>query len=275
LLFDSCFDENPVGDEGGIKMHPRVRSRWAVYLFLAIALPASSLPALAAELKVVAPNAVKEALAEIAASFEKETKHKLVLSWAGSEAISKRISDGEIFDFVVSTSAGIDRLAKDGRLVAASKRDLARSGVAVAVKAGAARPDVSTVEGLRQALLKAESIVISSGASGRYLEQLFQKLGVAEQIKHKIKQPPSGAQIGDLLARGEAELGFQQVTELIHGKGFQYLGPLPAEVQNYTIWSAAVHTGSKEAETATTFIKAISAPESAAAIRSSGMEPMP
>ena len=256
-------------------MHPRVRSRWAVYLFLAIALPASSLPALAAELKVVAPNAVKEALAEIAASFEKETKHKLVLSWAGSEAISKRISDGEIFDFVVNTSAGIDRLAKDGRLVAASKRDLARSGVAVAVKAGAARPDVSTVEGLRQALLKAESIVISSGASGRYLEQLFQKLGVAEQIKHRIKQPPSGVQIGDLLARGEAELGFQQVTELIHGKGFQYLGPLPAEVQNYTVWSAAVHTGSKEAETATTFIQAISAPESAAAIRSSGMEPMP
>jgi molybdate transport system substrate-binding protein len=104
---------------------------------------------------------------------------------------------------------------------------------------------------------------------------LFQKLGVAEQIKHKIKQPPSGAQIGDLLARGEAELGFQQVTELIHAKGFQYLGPLPAEVQNYTIWSVAVHTGSKEAETAAAFINAISAPQSAAAIRSSGMEPMP
>jgi molybdate transport system substrate-binding protein len=244
-------------------------------IFLAMALTASSLPALAAELKVVAPNAVKEAVAEIAARFEKETKHKLVLSWAGSEAISKRVSDGEIFDVVVNTSTGIDRLAKDARLVAASKRDLARSAVAVAVKAGAARPDVSTVEGLRQALLKAESIAISSGASGRYLEQLFQKLGVAEQIKHKIKQPPSGAQIGDLLARGEAELGFQQVTELIHAKGFQYLGPLPAEVQNYTIWSVAVHTGSKEAEAAATFIKAISAPQSAAAIRSSGMEPMP
>jgi molybdate transport system substrate-binding protein len=246
-----------------------------VSIFLAMALTASSLPALAAELKVVAPNAVKEVVAEIAARFEKETKHKLVLRWAGSEAISKRVSDGEIFDVVVNTSAGIDRLAKDARLVAASKRDLARSAVAVAVKAGAARPDVSTVEGLRQALLKAESIAISSGASGRYLEQLFQKLGVSEQIKHKIKQPPSGAQIGDLLARGEAELGFQQVTELIHAKGFQYLGPLPAEVQNYTIWSVAVHTGSKEAEAAATFIKAISAPQSAAAIRSSGMEPMP
>src|SRR6185436_6044791 len=100
-------------------MHHRARSRCAVSIFLAMALTASSLPALAAELKVVAPNAVKEAVAEIAARFEKETKHKLVLRWAGSEAISKRVSDGEIFDFVVNTSAGIDRLAKDGRLVAA------------------------------------------------------------------------------------------------------------------------------------------------------------
>jgi molybdate transport system substrate-binding protein len=131
------------------------------------------------------------------------------------------------------------------------------------------------VEGLRQALLKAESIAISSGASGRYLEQLFQKLGVAEQIKHKIKQPPSGAQIGDLLARGEAELGFQQVTELVHAKGFQYLGPLPAEVQNYTIWSAAVHTASTVPEAAGALVRALGAPQSASVIRASGMEPLP
>jgi molybdate transport system substrate-binding protein len=256
-------------------MFDQLSSRCAVYLFVATALTTWSLAAMAAELKVVAPNAVKEAVAEIAARFEKETQHKPVLSWAGSEAISKRVSNGEIFDVVVSTSPGVDRLAKDGRLVAASKRDFSRSAVAAAVKAGAARPDVSTVEGLRQALLKAESIAISSGASGRYLEGLFQKLGVAEQIKHKIKQPPSGAQIGDLLARGEVELGFQQVTELIHAKGFQYLGPLPAEVQGYTIWSVAVHTNSKEADAARAFVNAISAPQSAAAIRSSGMEPTP
>jgi molybdate transport system substrate-binding protein len=258
--------------KGGRTMFSRVYSRGAGYLVLTLTL---SLPALAAELKVVAPNAVKEAVTEIAARFEKETKHKLVMSWAGSETIFKRVSDGEMFDVVVTTSAGIDRLAKDGKLVAASKRDVARSAVAVAVKAGAARPDVSTVDGLRQALLKAESIAISSGASGRYLEQLFQKLGIAEQIKHKIKQPPSGAQIGDLLARGEAELGFQQVTELMHAKGFQYLGPLPAEVQNYTIWSVAVHASSKEGEAAGAFIKDMSAPQSAAVIRASGMETMP
>lgn len=256
-------------------MRDRVRSHRAVFILLAIALSASSLPAWAAELKVLAPNAVKEALSEIASHFEQETKHKLLLSWAGSEVISKRVLEGEVFDVVVNTSVGVDGLEKEGKLSVGSKRDFSRSAVAVAVKAGVPRPDVSTVEGLRQALLKAQSIVISSGASGRYLEQLFRKLGVAEQIKHKIKQPPSGAQIGDLLERGEAELGFQQVTELVHAKGFEYLGLLPAEVQNYTIWSSAVHAGSKEAGAARAFIDAVASPQSASAIRASGMEPMP
>lgn len=256
-------------------MQGRVRSCAAMFLLWALALFASNPLALAAELKVVAPNAVKESIVEIAARFEKEAGHKLVLSWAGSEAISKRVGDGDVFDVVINTSTGIDRLAKDGKLVAPTKRDFARSAIAVAVKPGVARPDISTVEGLRRALLNAQSIAISSGASGRYLEQLFQKLGVADEIKTRIKQPPSGAQIGDMLARGEAELGFQQVTELMHAKGFQYLGPLPAEVQSYTIWSLAVHAGSKERETAAAFISAASGPQAAAAIRSSGMEPMP
>jgi molybdate transport system substrate-binding protein len=254
-------------------MLDRIRSRCAV--LLVVAWTTSSNPLLAAELKVVAPNAVKDAVAELSARFEKGSKHTLVLSWAGSEAIAKRVSDGEIFDVVISTSSGLDRLAKDGRLVRVSKRDFSRSAIAAAVKAGVARPDISTTEGLREALLTAESIGISSGASGRYLEQLFQKLGVADQIKHKIKQPPSGAQIGDLVARGDIELGFQQVTELVHAKGLQYLGALPAEVQGFTIWSAAVHTGSKEPDAAGAFVKALSAPEAATAIRSSGMEPLP
>lgn len=257
-------------------MLDRVLSRFFLCLPLGVVLAASGIAAAAAaDLKVIAPNAVKEAVTEIAARFEQETKHKLILSWAGSEAISKRVSDGEMFDVVINTSAGVDRLGKDGMLSPSSKRDFARSAVAVAVKAGVPRPEISTVEQLRQTLLKAQSIVISSGASGRYLEQLFQKLGVAEQIKHKIIQPPSGAQIGDLLARGDAELGFQQVTELMHAKGFQYVGPLPAEVQNYTVWSAAVHAASKEAVVAGNLVTAFSAAQALSAIRPSGMEPMP
>jgi molybdate transport system substrate-binding protein len=146
--------------------------------------------------------------------------------------------------------------------------------VAVALRAGLPRPDVSSVSGLKAALLDAQSIAISSGASGRYLEQMFQKLGVAEQIKHKIKQPPSGAQIGDMLARGEADLGFQQVTELIHGQGFQYLGPLPAELQNYTVWASGIHSSAPQADAARAFSRALAAPASGAAIRKSGMDPM-
>jgi Bacterial extracellular solute-binding protein len=143
-----------VGRDRGIGMRDRVRSHRAVLILLAMALSASSLPAWAAELKVLAPNAVKEALSEIASHFEQVTKHKLLLSRAGSEAISKRVSEGEVFDVVVNTSAGVDRLGKEGKLSAGSKRDFSRSAVAVAVKAGVPRPDVSTVEGLSSPLMK-------------------------------------------------------------------------------------------------------------------------
>jgi molybdate transport system substrate-binding protein len=242
--------------------------------WLSAALVALACSAQANDLKVVAPNAVKEAVVEIAARFEKDTGQRVSLSWGGSEAIAKRVAEGEVFDVVVNTASGVDRMAADGKLVSGSRTDFSRSGVAAAARAGLPRPDVSSVSALKAALLDAQSIAISSGASGRYLEQLFQKLGVAEQIKSKIKQPPSGAQIGDMLARGEADLGFQQVTELMHGQGFQYLGPLPAELQNYTVWASGVHTSAPQADAARAFSRALAAAASGAAIRKSGMEPM-
>jgi molybdate transport system substrate-binding protein len=241
---------------------------------LAATLAAMALFAQAADdLRVVAPNAVKEAVAEIAVRFEQDTGRRVSFTWGGSESIAKRVADGEVFDVIVHTAAGLDRMTADRKVVSGSRTDFARSAVAVAARPGLPRPDVSSVPALKAALLSAQSIAISSGASGRYLEQLFQKLGVAEQIRHKIKQPPSGAQIGDMLARGEADLGFQQVTELIHGKGFQYLGPLPAEVQNYTLWAAGVHSGAPQPEAARAFSRAMAAPESAPTLRKNGMEP--
>jgi molybdate transport system substrate-binding protein len=228
----------------------------------------------AADVSVAAPNAVKEAVMDIAARFEKESGHRVRFTWGGSESIAKRVGDGEVFDVVINTSQGIDRLAAAGSLTKDGKADFSRSAVAVAVRSGAPRPDLTTVDGLKAGLLKANSIAISSGASGRYLEQVFQRLGIVEQIKHKIVQPPSGAQIGELLARGEAELGFQQVTELKHAKGIDYLGVLPAELQNYTVWAAGVHAGAPQPAAARDFARALTAPASAAAIRSSGMDPM-
>lgn len=241
---------------------------------LAAALCSVALHVQAADVRVVAPNAVKEAIGEIAARFEQESGHRVVFSWGGSESISKRVTDGEAFDVVVNTAQTVGRFSSENRLVAGTRTDFARSGVGVAVRAGQPRPDISSTDALRQALLKANTIAISSGASGRYLESLFQKLGVAEQVSSKIRQPPSGAQIGELIARGDADLGFQQVTELLHAKGVSYLGPLPPEVQNYTVWSAALHPAATQAEAARAFLQALVNASSVPSIRKVGMEPM-
>lgn len=227
----------------------------------------------AAEIKVVAPNVMKDAVIRIAQRFEGASGHKVALTWGGSEAISKRMTEGESADLVLTTAPALERLARDGKVVDASRVDLGRTAVAAAVRADAPKPDIGSVEGLKKALVDARKVAISSGASGRYLESLFEKLGVAEQVRAKLVQPPSGAQIGEMLARGEADLGFQQVTELIHAKGIQYLGPLPAEVQNYTVWAGGLHAAATQAEAARAFLAALRTPEAQTDLRQDGMEP--
>ena len=228
----------------------------------------------AADIRVLAPNAAKDSVSEAAMSFEKSTGHKVIFSWTGTEAITRRVTEGEIVDVVVNAAQNIDRLIADGKLAQGSRTDFARSSIGAAVAPYAERPDISSIEGLKSALLSAKSIVISSGTSGRYLSDLFVKLGVSEQIKTKVRQSPSGAQIGDLLAAGEAELGFQQVSELVHVKGIQFLGPLPAALQNYTTYSGAAHSQAAQPQAARSFLKALKQPETAAAVRKSGMEPL-
>ena len=243
-------------------------ARWMAAALAAVALGAS-----AAEISVTAPKAVKESITEIAARFEGETGHRVVFSWGGSESIARRVSGGEAFDIVVNTAQNIQRFSGEGRVAKATRTDFARSPVGVAVRSGLPKPDVSTVDALRAALLGANSIAISSGASGRYLEQLFQRMGIADQLRSRIRQPPSGAQIGELIARGEADLGFQQASELIHAPGVDYLGPLPAEIQNHTVWSAALHSSATQPEAARAFLRALVAPAAAAPLRRMGMEP--
>ena len=229
----------------------------------------------AAELRVMAPNAAKEPIVEAVAAFERATGHKTTVSWFGTEAITKRVTDGEATDVVINAAQNIDRLTAEGKLVQGTRSDFARSSVGVAVAASSAmRPDVSTVEGIKAALLEAKSIVISSGTSGRYLSDLFDRLGVGERIKSKVRQPPSGAQITDFLARGDAELGFQQVSELIHAKGVTYLGALPTEIQSYTVYSAAIHAKSAQPEATQTFLRTLRQAEVAASVRKSGMDPL-
>jgi molybdate transport system substrate-binding protein len=250
----------------------------SVITFLIRLLAASSafacIQATASEIRILAPNAVKESVVEAVGSFEKSSGHKVMVSWTGTEAITKRITEGEVVDIVVNAAQNIDRLTADGKLSQGSRTDFARSSIGVAVMQSASRADISSIEGLKSALLTAKSIVISSGTSGRYLTELFGRLGVGEQIKSKIKQPPSGAQIADLLVAGEAELGFQQVSELIHVKGIQYLGPLPAEIQSYTIYSGAIHSQAPQPEAALAFLKELRQAETAAVVKRSGMDPL-
>lgn len=230
--------------------------------------------AMAAEIRVLAPNAAKESVVEAISFFEQATGHKVLVTWTGTEAITKRIAEGEVVDVVVNAAQNIDRQSKDGKLRGETRTDFARSSIGVAVPASATRVDVSTTEALKAALLSARTIVVSSGTSGRHMVEVFAKLGVGEQLKAKIKQPPSGAQIADFLAAGEADLGFQQISELFHAKGILYLGPIPADLQNYTIYSAAMHLKAINADAAKALLEALRKPTVQSTVRASGMEPI-
>jgi len=227
----------------------------------------------AAEIKVIASAAVKEVVLDLLPAFEKSRGHKVTTIWAGTEAITKRISGGEVVDIVLIAAPNIDKLISEGRLVAGSRADVAKSGIGVAVRAGLPKPDISSGEAVKKAVLAAKSVAYSSGPSGSYLADLFKKMGIADQIKNKVKQTPSGVQVGEVVARGEADLGFQQVSELLHVKDIDYLGPLPADIQHITVFSAGLHTAATAPDAAKALIKFLTGPEAGPIIRKSGMEP--
>jgi molybdate transport system substrate-binding protein len=244
-----------------------------IALVASIAMVAGMNTAKSAELKVLASPGVKEVLLDLVPKFETASGHKVTLLWAGNDDLVKRVRGGETADLVIMARANIDKLVADGKLVAGSATDIAKSGVGVAVRAGLPKPDLSSADSLKAAVLAAKSVAYSSGPSGHYVAELFKKMGIAEQIKGKVKQTPSGVQVGDIMAGGEADLGFQQVSELIHVKGIDYVGPLPAEVQVITVFSAGLHSGAANPAAAKALVDALVRPEAAAVIRRQGMEP--
>jgi molybdate transport system substrate-binding protein len=239
---------------------------------VAAALAAFLAPAAgAAEIQAIASNAVREPYRELIPIFEKETGHKVTVDWGGTVDIVKRVAGGEVADIVVIPAARIDDFVKQGRL--AGRIDLAKSGVGIAVRAGAARPDISSAAALKNTLLSAKSVVLSSGPSSVYLPTLFQKMGIADALKPKIIQIGPGLGVGDTIARGEGEIGFTQMSELMSVKGVDYLGPLPAEIQFTTVFSAGVHTAAPAADAARALLKFLTGPEAAQVLRHHGMEP--
>lgn len=227
----------------------------------------------AAEIKMLAPGAIKEIFLALAAPFESSTGNRVTVTWAGSADIKKRIGAGEAYDFVIVGADDVDAFIKDGRMAAGSRVDIAGSGVGVAVKAGAAKPDIATSAAVKNAMLAARMVAYSAGASGVYVQRLFERLGIADQMKSKSKQTAPGVRVAQYLASGEADLGFQQVSELVHETGIDFIGPLPADIQNITRYSSGIPVGSNTPEAARALQTVLSAPSAAAVIRKNGMEP--
>lgn len=225
-----------------------------------------------AEIRVIGSPGVREIYSRLVPAFEMATGHKVVTEWDGVTNVTRRVSAGETADLVLLPAANIDRLLAEGRLVG-GRTDVATSGVGVAIRAGAPRIDFATSGGIRKALLEAHSIAYSAGPSGAHLIAVIDKWGLAEQLRPKIVPVPAGVPVGEVVARGDAEIGFQQVSELLPVKGIDYLGPLPADIQEITVFSAALHSAARAPEAAKALVGFLTAPAAAPVIRKAGMEP--
>jgi molybdate transport system substrate-binding protein len=226
----------------------------------------------AAEIKVLSTQATEDAYRELVPLFEQASGHKVTTIFTGTLDVQKRIAAGEAYDLIIMAGPAIDDFIKSGKVVPGSRTDLARSGVGVAVRAGAPKPDISSTEALKKTLLSAKSIGYSTGPSGVYLAKLFQRLGVADAVKPKLKQTPTGVFVGGLVASGEAEIGFQQVSELSHFPGVDFVGPLPTEVQEITVFSSGIPVGAKQVEAANAWVKFLTAPAAAPAFTKRGLQ---
>ncbi len=233
----------------------------------------------AEEIRVITSGAFTEAYKKLVPEFEKQTGHHVISSFGASvgnapDSIPTRFSRGEKFDLVILSDGGLEALVKSGKVIPGSRVDLVRSQIGAAVRKGTPKPDISTVEALKQTLLNAKSIAYSASASGTYLSTaLFPKLGVAEQLKDTAKKIMS-ERVGAVVARGDAELGFQQVSELIYFKELDFVGTLPESVQQTIFFSAGLVEGSNEQETAKQLIRFFQSPAVADVIRQTGLDPV-
>jgi molybdate transport system substrate-binding protein len=231
------------------------------------------MPAMSTRLKGISSMATRLVLADLARTWEQRAGHEVQLESVGGVDAARRVATGEAFDFVVLASDAIDKLEASGHVVAGSRVNLVDSGVAVAVREGARRPDLSSVDGLKAAVLAAPTVGYSTGPSGVALVQLFERWGIAQDLQGKLVQAPPGIPVGALVARGEVAIGFQQLAELIHQEGIAVAGPMPAAVQITTTFAGAVCTAAEEPQAVRDMLAFMASPEADAAKRRQGMEP--
>lgn len=228
---------------------------------------------MASQINLISSMATRQVLAELIEQFQQTSAYQVHAETVGGVDAAKRVLAGEAFDVVVLADNAIDKLIAAGKVLAGSRVDLVRSGVAVAVRTGAERPDIGSEAALKHAILAARSLSYSTGPSGVYLAQLFERWGIAEQIKNRIVQPPPGTPVGTLVAQGEAELGFQQLSELLGLDGIDILGPLPPAVQTITVFSAGITAASTQPAAVRALLDFLATPQAAEAKRRNGMEP--
>jgi molybdate transport system substrate-binding protein len=257
--------------------------RSALSLIFAFTFLLSVVPAKAADIRVMISSGFFHVYSQLGPAFEKATGHHLITTRGPSlgdspEAIPARLSRGEAADVTIMDGAGADFLIAHKLIRADSKIRLAESSIGMVVRAGQPKPDISTVEGLRKTLLAAKSIAYSDSSSGTYLSTVgFKKLGVAEVVaakSRKVRGPPSGEPVAAVVARGEAEIGFQQVAELIHTPGAAFVGTVPAEVQPPSYFIGALTTNARQPEAAVALLRFLSSEQAAPVIAKAGLKPL-
>ena len=250
----------------------RVRTAAVLVALLFVAAGAA-----AQEIAVMTSGGFTAPFLEVVPEFERTTKHDVVTAFGASmggapDSIPSRLQRGEPADVIIVAAEALDALIAQGKVVAGSRVDLVRSRIGMAVRAGAPKPDISTVEALKRTLLQAKSIAYSASASGVYLStELFPKLGIADQIKSKSKRIES-ERVGTIVARGDAEIGFQQISELLPIAGIEYVGPLPDPVQRVTIFSAGIATSARNPAAAKRLIAFLASAAVNGAITKAGLE---
>ena len=227
----------------------------------------------AAEITIISSVGVRAVLEELKPQFERTTQHKLAITFGTAVPLKRQIEAGETFDVVILTPALVEDLVKQGRVAAGTKTDVAKSGIGVASRAGTPKPDISTPEAFKRTLINAKSIVYSKeGQSGTYMARLIERLGLAAEMKPKTVLETRSGHTAVAVVEGKAELGFVLISEILPVSGAEPVGPLPAELQNYVVFTAGISQNAKDAEAAKTFIKFFTAPAALPVLKAKGME---
>ena len=228
---------------------------------------------MSSQIRIISSMATRQVLAELVAQYQQTSDQQIATESVGGVDAAKRVRSGEAFDIVVLAANAIDELIEAGKIVAGSRVDLVRSGVAIAVRSGSPRIDVGSEEAVKRAVASARSISYSTGPSGVHLAKLFERWGIAGAIKDRIVQAPPGVPVGTLVAQGKVELGFQQLSELIHLPGIDVLGPLPQDIQTITTFAAGLASTSTQPEAVRALLRFMASPAAAGPKLKNGMEP--